>query len=388
MSYISSLDLFCGAGGLSLGLKSTGVKTVGAFDKDADSVCTFNRNIESVARQADIFDLIGGKEFLDYRDIDLLAGGPPCQGFCLINPKRRADDPRNSCLDAFLYGVKILRPRYCLIENVTGLISLGGGFALKKLDQFFSDAGYKYGYKVLQAAHYGVPQSRWRLILLASLDGADIRFPSPTHAAFITPNFARGRELTLPVIADLFAKLAPPTTVQDAIADLPSIENGGSYVGHYTQLNDVSAYARHLRGKGWEILDHRTRTMSEVQMQRINALNKPGENWTHLPPELLPGNLKRLYDKYGKAMGSLTRFRRLEWDKQFSTIVTSPDPYWGAFIHPTQNRVISVREAARAQGFPDDFSFSGSITSSYRQVGNAVPPLLATAVGRAIFSRG
>jgi DNA (cytosine-5)-methyltransferase 1 len=388
MSSISSLDLFCGAGGLSLGLKAAGVKTVGAFDSDLDSVNTYNHNLESVARQVDIFDLLESQELREFRGVELLAGGPPCQGFCLINPKRRTDDPRNSCLDAFLYAVKVLQPKYCLIENVTGLISLGHGFAIKKLESFFSDIGYKYSYKVLQAAHYGVPQSRWRFILLASRLGSELNFPLPSHAAIIRPNFARGRELTFPVVEDLLSQLTQPTTVLDAIGDLPDLANGGHYIGKYIKTNALGDYATKLHNKNGDVLNHRTRKMSELQMQRIFALKNPGDNWTNLPPELLPGNLKRLFDKYGTAMGSLTRFRRLEWNKQFSTIVTSPDPYWGAFIHPVQHRVISVREAARAQGFPDDFEFTGSMTSSYRQIGNAVPPILASAIGTAAFKNG
>lgn len=388
MSSISALDLFCGAGGLSLGLKTAGVKTVGAFDSDLDSVNTFNLNLEPVAKKADIFELLESKELSDFRGVELIAGGPPCQGFSLINPKRREDDPRNSCLDAFLYSVKVIRPRFCLIENVTGLISLGHGFAIKKLDSFFSNAGYKYSYKVLQAAHYGVPQSRWRFILLASRKGPELNFPSPTHSAYIRPNFARGRELTFPVVEDLLTQLIQPSTVLDAIGDLPDLSNGGQYVGKYIESKVISDYASKLHNLDGIVFNHLTRKMSELQMQRICALKNPGDNWTNLPPDLLPGNLKRLFDKYGSAMGSLTRFRRLEWDKQFSTIVTSPDPYWGAFIHPVQNRVISVREEARAQSFPDDFVFTGSLTSTYRQVGNAVPPILSSAIGKAAFENG
>jgi DNA (cytosine-5)-methyltransferase 1 len=387
MKTIHSLDLFCGAGGLSTGMKSAGIKVEAAFDSDADSIHTYNNNVEPVAKVVDIFELLGSSDLLKLKGVDLVAGGPPCQGFCLINPKRAVNDPRNSCLDAFLYVIDFLKPQYVLMENVTGLISLGGGFALKKLDKFFFDSGYKYSYKVLQAAHYGIPQSRWRFILLASLSETPL-FPTPTHYAKITPNFAKGRELTLPLSNDLFTRLGDHVTVCDAIFDLPPIQNGGKYSGKYIEGDNISHYAEDLRSPDGIISHHETRKLSDIQMSRVRALKNPGENWTNLPKNLLPGNLARLFEKYGKAMGSLTRFRRLEWEKLFSTIVTSPDPYWGAFIHPRDDRVLSVREFARAQGFPDRFDFSGSLTSRYRQIGNAVPPHLASAVASSAFQNG
>jgi len=268
---------------------------------------------------------------------------------------------------------------------VTGLLSLARGFAIKKIEVRLKDLGYTVNYKVLQAAHYGVPQSRWRLFVVGH-KGTNFNFPEPSFRADITPNFIRGRELTFRVDNDtLFNAMNEPNNVWDTISDLPAIKNGETYTDQSYTQSPMSDYQDWLRHGSKLVLGHQTKKLAPINMERVAALPDEGMNWTNLPTHLVPDNLRRMSEKYGGGVGAKTRFSRLQRDGLFSTIVTSPDPYWGAFIHPTQNRVISVREAARAQSFPDFIKFEGGLVSRYRQIGNAVPPLLAKVLGEKII---
>jgi DNA (cytosine-5)-methyltransferase 1 len=380
------IDLFCGAGGLGIGLAEAGFENVLSTDSDYDAIQTMNSHSNHPVLQSDIIDLIQNLETgqVVLPEIDLVAGGPPCQGFCAINPRRSENDPRNSLVDSFLHVVSIIQPKAVLMENVTGLLSLAKGIAIKKIEKRLKCLGYNVCYKVLQAAHYGAPQSRWRLFVVALKKG-DFQFPVPTHAAQIVPNFVRGRELTFEYRDnDLFSSVERHPTVWDAISDLPPLENGEIFQkAPYTKVIN-SSFQEHARLNCCELTNHQTKRLAPVNMERVLALPDEGMNWTNLPIDLLPNNLKKMQQKYGNRVGAKTRFSRLKKNGLFSTIVTSPDPYWGKFIHPTQNRVISVREAARAQTFRDEIEFSGSVNSKYSQVGNAVPPLMAKAVGEKI----
>ena len=361
---MSHVDLFSGCGGLSLGFKRSGSIPIAAIDSDLHACATFQRNNPSTpVHCGDVFDFVSSNK-RRFRGVDFLIGGPPCQGFCAINPKRTENDPRNSGLDAFLFAIEVWRPRAFVIENVPGLLSLGSGFALKKIQTCLADLNYRFEIKVLQAAYYGAPQSRWRLVVLGHKSNRPLP-PEPSHRAEVVANFPRASEFGYQGVGGSDSLPNSPT-VWDAISDLPSIENGGCYTGSAKYLN------------------HQTRALSNLQMERVQTLKQQGMNWTDLPERLIPDNLKKLRKKYGTGLGARTRFGRLRWDGRFSTILTSPDPYWGAFIHPEQDRVISVRETARAQTFPDEFEFCGPLTSQYRQIGNAVPVDLAEAVAKAI----
>ena len=381
------IDLFCGAGGLGIGLEKAGFEALASIDFDKDSIETLRGHAGHAATCADISNFIGEleKNKREFSNLGLLAGGPPCQGFCSINPNRHENDPRNSLVDAFLHVASILRPEVVLIENVTGLLSLAKGFAITKIENRLQELGYKVDYKVLQAAHYGVPQSRWRLFVVGC-KSPKFSFPQPTHAAEITPNFIRGKELTFSETSDdLFNNYKSKVTVWDAISDLPEIGNGEQFEDDIHKLLCQNDFQSARRNGSTKLLNHRCKKLQEINMKRVMALPYEGMNWTDLPVELMPDNLRRMKEKYKGGVGAKTRFQRLRKDGLFSTIVTSPDPYWGAFIHPTQNRVISVREAARAQSFDDQIEFCGSLNSQYRQIGNAVPPLMAEAVGKKIL---
>lgn len=381
------IDLFSGAGGLGIGLSKAGFTPIISLDADSDSLETLSKHSNHEILKTDINSFI---EELEQRkrklpNVDLLAGGPPCQGFCSINPNRNENDPRNSLVDAFLHVVSILKPNAVLIENVTGLLSLAKGYAINKIENRLIALGYQVSYKVLQAAHYGVPQSRWRLFVVGYKRG-HFSFPEPTHEASITPNFVRGRELTFTIKSkDLFSNILNKNTVWDAISDLPSLINGGGLPEVPYDQQSQTDYQIARRQHSTMLHNHVVKKLQCVNLQRVSALPSERMNWTDLPEGLMPENLKRMREKYKGRVGSKTRFQRLRKSGLFSTIVTSPDPYWGAFIHPEQNRVISVREAARAQSFDDDIKFYGSLNSQYRQIGNAVPPLLATAIGEKLL---
>ena len=381
------VDVFCGAGGLGIGLEQVGFKGLASIDADKDSTETLktysNHEVISASVSEFITEIENGKR--KYPNLDLLVGGPPCQGFCSINPTRHENDPRNSLVDAFLHVANLLQPKAILIENVTGLLSLAKGFAITKIEHRLRALGYNVSYKVLQAAHYGVPQSRWRLFVVGS-KSENFSFPSPSHLAHVVPNFIRGKELTFACPSPtLFTNYLEKTSVWEAISDLPDLKNGGgSTVGKYNKKSETD-YQLARRSLSKSLLNHQTKTLQTVNMKRVEALPLPGMNWTDLPIELMPKNLQKMQKKYKGGVGAKTRFRRLKKDGLFSTIVTSPDPYWGAFIHPTQDRVISVREAARAQSFDDDIKFLGPLNSQYRQIGNAVPPLLAAAVAKQLL---
>lgn len=386
------IDLFCGAGGLSIGLATVGLETIIGIDLDKDSIQTYGRSHPTAdAICGDVETTVEKLSFdppVKRSQPLILVGGPPCQGFCSINPSRDVADPRNSCVDMYLRAAEKIKPDLILMENVTGLLSLGKGFAKKKLQETLSNLGYVISYKVLQAAHYGVPQNRWRLIIIASKIG-NFNFPEPTHHADIKPNIAGGKELTFSVsnARDLFTELLPSSTVWDAISDLPRFENGeGSNVAEYT-CEPASNLQRNLRINSARIYNHLAQNVAEINYKRIKHI-KEGENWQSLPNYLIPSNIRKSAEKWGRY--TPTRFGRLRRDGLFTTILTKPEPYWGSFIHPIDDRLISVREAARAQTFPDSVIFQGKLGSQYRQVGNAVPVVLGQAMGKSIldhFSR-
>lgn len=371
------LDLFCGSGGLSFGFTRAGFDVVDAVDMDKAAIETFAVNHpKTIAHQTSVEKFIKNYS----TDVDVIIGGPPCQGFSAINPSRNLADPRNTGVDYFILAVEKLRPKYFVMENVTGIMSLGKGEAFSSILNEFERIGYLTHFKVLQAAHYGVPQSRWRLILFGALRPLSLpEFPQPTHAAKITPNFKGGNSVTFQTnMTDMF--YAKHTTVWDAISDLPKLSNGEKYEGIYTSER-LSQYQTLLRKGCNRVRNHHTNKLGELQFQRVLNIKNEGENWKNLPVHLMPDNLKKMLEKYGSGLGCNQRFGRLSSDGLFSTILTSPHLYWGAFIHPSQDRVISVREAARAQSFPDSYVFTGTITKQYEQVGNAVPPLLAEKMG-------
>ncbi len=318
---------------------------------------------------------------LDRGELELLAGGPPCQGFSVNAPLRSKDDPRNHLFLNFLRFVEATFPRAVLIENVPGIVSYQGGEVVDAILSSLSNLGYQSELRILYAAHYGVPQMRWRTVFLAFRDDTDPldAFPPPTHYAKGRANFRKhyqGQELVLPDTEIRSLCTQNRTTVWDAISDLPPIPNkGGSPVSAYLG-GPSSAFQADLRQGSQAVRNHQCTGLGPANLKRLPHI-PPGGSWRDIPWDILPKGMQR-----ARRSDHTQRYGRLHPDGLASTILTKCDPHWGAFIHPAQDRVLSVREAARLQSFPDWVEFTGSLQQQYEQVGNAVPPLMGAALGR------
>lgn len=388
-----ALDLFAGCGGLSMGLEEAGFQVAWANEIDPAAAATYaNSNPEAKIWVEDASQFLLRCESREtgcpvWGEVDLLAGGPPCQGFSGYNRYRGPEDPRNSLVEVYLDFVKLLLPRYVLMENVPGMLQMEAGSTPRLLMAALEDLGYSVGLGILQAGHYGLPQNRWRVFILASLVGeCRASFPVPTHFfPRITIHGATAfRNSVVQVLRDessLFGSLLPASTVGDAIQGLPMLRNGQLLGSASYGAESSSDYDKLMRLGSTNVDDHECLKQGPIMMERIEAVpRKEGAGWLDLPDHLKPKNLVRHGDDRYK-----NRFGRLWWSGIFNTIVSIPYPYWGRFIHPEQDRVLSVRECARAQGIPDRVRFAGNQKSKYRQVGNAVPPPLAAAVGREIL---
>jgi len=302
--------------------------------------------------------------------------------FSINAPIRSLDDKRNYLFKEYIRIGKELLPKAILIENVPGIISLGQGTVVKQIYQEIEQLGYSIQHKILFSGHYGVPQMRFRTIFIA-LKGEDkvIEFPQPDYNAKAIANFTGAKELCLKILPSCEEKLKPQTSVWDAISDLPAIESGSKNDKiKYAYSQPQSEYQAMLRNGRDYVYNHSCNKLGKINLERLKHIPQGG-SWRDIPFELLPAGLKR-----AKRSDHTKRYGRLHPDGLCSTILTKCDPHWGSFFHPTQDRVISVREAARIQSFPDDYYFTGSLTQQYEQVGNAVPPLMAREIGKTIIS--
>ncbi|MGL4340225.1 MAG: DNA cytosine methyltransferase [Rhodoglobus sp.] len=385
MNDLTVLDLFAGAGGLSEGLSEAGFRPLYANELVPTYAATFALNHPGATVDSqDIreVDAITVRKSLGLRkgQLDLIAGGPPCQGFSINAPKRSAEDRRNHLFREYLRFVKEFEPRAVLIENVPGLVSFQGGATLTAILGALEELGYKADVQITYAPHYGVPQTRWRTIVLAVRHG-DPRaaFPDPVRHAPMRVNFTSrfaGREI---VAFPRSVELPLYTTVEDAIGDLPALINGerGATVKQYA-MNAVNSYQRALRAGSDGVYNHEAARLSKVNMKRLQYIPSGG-NWTDIPHDLLPKGMQS-----ARRSDHTKRYGRVSADGLASTILTKCDPHWGAYFHYSQDRAFTVREAARLQSFPDTYRFTGSRVEQYEQVGNAVPPLLAAAVGQSV----
>lgn len=373
-----AIDLFCGAGGITLGLMNAGFEVVFASDISPACAATHQRNFPSVRfHHGDIQQLDGGDVLrqlgLVPGELDLLIGGPPCQGFSILG-QRQLDDPRNGLFGEFIRVAGEMRPKAIVIENVPGLATLHGGVILEWIGHSFRELGYNVECAELLAAQYGVPQMRWRMFFVAwrnDLGLTPIGFPQPTHGRLGIGDLVPNRTVTKEQ-SDGFL------TIRDAIGDLPPV-NSGEQTTSYDRPPQGAYQEAMRRFAGPSLHNHYAPRLSAVNIQRIQHL-QPGQDWRDLPRELLPAGMQRALLK-----DHTRRFRRMTWDGVARSIITRfRDPKSGEYSHPEQTRTISIREAARIQSFPDWFVFEGTNTEQYDQVGNAVPVLLARAVAEHI----
>lgn len=385
---LTNIDLFSGAGGLSEGLSEAGFHSLFATEIVPVYAQTYQKNhTNAKVVTADIRTLDAEsvrKELgMERGELDLVAGGPPCQGFSINAPVRSTSDQRNHLFKEYLRFVDAFAPRAILIENVPGLVSFEHGATLHAILDSLAKLGYGADVRILGAAYYGVPQMRWRTFILG-LRGRNLpanAFPEPIYHAPIHPNFTttfNGQSLVKMPTAETDSKF---TTVADAIGDLPPLENGeqGEKIKQYIS-GPLCDYQRRARTGSSGVFNHEAPKLSEVNMKRLRYI-MPGGNWTDIPDELLPKGMQR-----ARKSDHTKRYGRVCPDGLASTILTKCDPHWGAYFHYNQDRSFTVREAARIQSFPDHYIFTGTQAQQFEQVGNAVPPLLAESVGLSLKS--
>lgn len=358
-----AVDLFCGCGGISAGLQRAGYDVVAGLDVEKHFIATFAHNFPNAHAITDSIIKLSPAEFaakvgLEPGELDLLAGGPPCQGFSKNVPRRHRylDDPKNLLVKSFLEYAEYLRPRVILMENVA---EMKNGFEGQYTDEVVTRleaAGYSVAHAVLNAADYGVPQRRRRAFFLATRAGFTFRIPQPTHVP---------RPAT-PMLINQHQHV----TVWEAIGDLPPLEHGeGAELTPYA-AEAQSDYQRAVRNAHGTVRNHIARKLQPKQHERLASIG-PGQGHKDLPPHLqVKGGYSGAYARLTKDMIAPTITR---W-------VFHPGS--GRFGHPVSARVLSIREVARVQGFPDSYEFVGTYTQQAGQLGNAVPPLLAETVVR------
>jgi len=373
-------DLFCGTGGFSKGFeKSAGKEYEIVFGTDLlpVSVRTFKLNhpaalaLNGDIRKAYCKDVME-ELHLKRGNLDLIIGGPPCQGFTSIRPFRSSaeDDPRNSLFEQFANFVNYFRPKALVIENVVGLATHDEGRTIARMQECFGVLGYDCEWKILNAANFGVPQRRERLIFIGVEKGGKIPFPRMTHESNgATIGHKDHSKMLLPE-KDLFTprhNLKPAITVMDAIGDLPPIKSGET-AAEYTRPPNTN-YQKDRRNGCNELTLHSS-TAHTAKMLEI--IKHSGRNIYCIPEHLISSGFSSCYSRLDGAMPSVT------------ITVNFVHPASNRCIHPLCDRALTPREGARLQSFDDDFQFAGNRSQIVKQIGNAVPPLLGKAIGDAL----
>lgn len=376
MEKVPFIDLFCGAGGLSVGFEMAGFNSIFANDYDVHACTTYQANHpHSKVHVGDVkdvdADLIARSTV--FSTVSLIIGGPNCQGVSLRG-KRDPNDPKNQMFYHFVRLLKELKPRWFVMENVPGLLHRQNRELLADIFKEFNSIGYKCGGEVLSAVDYGVPQLRYRFLVIGNLEGKDIYFPNPTHEM---PQFVDGEHI---FSSDSLKRW---NTAYDAIGDLRPVENGcGDEFSSYQKGAKVTEFQRHCRGNNIGVYNHVCHKTPPHNIGLIKHI-PPGGNWKCIPEPLRPSRFQRVALK-----DHTTTFGRLRWDMASRTITTYFNNISsGAFTHPEQHRGITVREGARFQSFPDSFRFYGPLAKQYRQVGNAVPPLMVKQVATVVLNQ-
>ena len=340
------LDVFCGAGGLSYGMdKNKHFRTKVAIDFDEKAAETFKKNMpDTEVLVGDITDADVKQKVIELSrkaKVNMIVGGPPCQGYSMKGKKLGLKDPRNFLFREYLNLVKELQPDIFVIENVKGLLLASNGWFKDEILTAVSNLGYWVEYGVLNAADFGVPQSRERAIFICSKNKI-VTLPTPT--------------------------ISRRTTVRDAISDLSYLESGeGEFKQEYV-TTAKSDYQKMMRAGSMALYNHKASNHKKVAIEKLKMI--PPEQGKEFIPKELQGKQK-----------FKTTWGRLKWDDVSPTIDTRFDASSnGTNNHPYLNRAITPREAARIQSFDDKFVFYGSKVYIRKQIGNAVPPLLAKAI--------
>lgn len=340
------LDLFCGAGGFSYGMdKNPNFKTVVAVDFDDKATNTFKKNMrDAEVIVGDITNENVKMEIIDkslMAGVNMIIGGPPCQGYSMKGKKLGLKDPRNFLFREYLNIVNVIKPELFVIENVKGLLLASNGWFKEEILRAIGDLGYNVDFGILNAADFGVPQSRERAIFICSKN-KKVPLPKPVIEKYVT--------------------------VRDAIGDLSYLESGeGDFEQDYI-TEPTSEYQRIMREGSIKLYNHKASNHKQVAIDKLKMI-PPEQGKEFLPAEM-----------HGKQKFKTT-WGRLKWDEVSPTIDTRFDASSnGTNNHPYLNRAITPREAARLQSFDDRFIFWESKVYIRKQIGNAVPPLLAKAI--------
>lgn len=378
----SCIDLFAGAGGLAEGFRQAGFSIRSGTDIDSAAAETFVNNFpEASFFLAPIAQLSGEELLRDANlkrgELDCLIGGPPCTAFSYNNHQRSVTHVRAGLFRDYLRIVAALEPKMLVMENVPGILTIGDGAILDEMYESLGLLGYDCDARILYAEEFGVPQERRRVFFIATKVGtAEGLFPRGTHGPVEKPS-AEVNPFIHRWSANARTSRRLPS-VWGAIGDLPLIQNGkGTEEAKYTRTPKTE-YQSRLRGRAEQLRNHVAPSLGASNLKRIGHVPQGG-NWRDIPRRLLPAGMKR-----ARESDHTKRYGRLSKRKRCCTILTKCDPHWGSYIHPEQDRAISVREAARLQSFPDRFHFFGTRSQQFVQVGNAVPPLLATAIARSV----
>jgi len=357
MENLKVIDLFSGAGGLSQGFRDAGYKIVSAVEIDKNLSQTYKKNFPKTKLfESDITKIKSTKLLANNSKIDVIIGGPPCQGFSMSGKRIRSNgiflnDKRNKLFKEFVRIIKDLKPKVFLMENVPGILTIFNGKTKNQILSIFKSAGYNTKVKVMLAADYGVPQLRKRAFFIGNNLGIDPEFFFPIKK---TKNYI---------------------SVKDAIFDLPFIKSGeGKFKTNY-EKKPFTGYQKEMR-KNSKFLYNHVSTLHDEKVLKIMKMLKEGEGRKNLPPKF---RTKSIHS------GS---YMRIVKNKPSYTVTTRFDtPPVGRVTHPVCDRALTAREAARLQSFPDNFIFVGKRTHIGIQIGNAVPPLLAEEIAKIITKR-
>ena len=353
-----AIELCAGAGGLSSGLISSGIDVAVAVENDQHSAATYRFNFPKVDLIQDDIAFVSGRDILWKLNllkgqIGALVAGLPCQGFSESNRRTRtASNPRNQLYRQVLRLLSELEPRWFVIENVAGLMTLESGHFLKRMLDEFGRAGYRVKYSILNACDFGVAQFRKRAFLVGTRTDSSFEFPESNRDH--------------------------RPTVCDAISDLPILRNGANTdLLNYRKIwHDASAYAQGLRSRDAEVVSGNQVSRNSTRVIERYKYIQMSQNWRAIPSRLMKNYKNR--DSCHTGI-----YHRLSWNEQSKVIGNFRK---NMLIHPSQHRGLSVREAARLQSFPDSHEFIGPLNDRQQQVGDAVPPHLAQVIGYALLA--
>lgn len=356
MRVLNVIDLFCGCGGFSKGFAEAGYNVRFGIDMWKDATITYQHNFPCAIVMNEDITKINGQDILKATnmsadEVDVIIGGPPCQGFS-VSGKRMIDDERNKLYKSYVQIVSELRPKVFVMENVPGLIRLFKGQVGEQVIEDFTNIGYQVQKKILSADNYGVPQQRKRVFFVGVRKDL----------------IEKGLQYYYPLASTGVGTDTPAWTTKDAISDLDFVPDDrvlGEDIPY--QIEAQNDYQILMRKDSESILNHSV-TLHNARTKEIIAMVPDGGNYKDLPEELWSTRKVHI------------AWTRMDSCKPCFTIDTGHNHHF----HYKENRVPTVRESARIQSFPDDFKFIGIKTSQLKQVGNAVPPLLAKAIGISI----